>query len=222
MGHVCNALSWALAAVQHELSAGSTLPALPATRLSGFESSPVQLCPFLPERLCTGHPWGVEGGLGAPGHLPHCSSQLQRMAEMDVAGGGQQGAGRAALGKHRFRFTLLFWLHHVACRILVPHLGIEPRPLAVKAASPIHWTAGKFLRTRLLKREGPAQPSGLCGGLRPRPPIWLPVRVLPSPPVSWSEPPHSPGGAPVEEGARLGPLGLYGGASPLTGPRPRF
>ena len=129
-------------------------------------------------------------------------------------GRGQTGRGLVAVGRERagqpsantgFVSLYLFWPHHVACRILVPHLGTELVPLAVKAASPHHWTAGKFLRTRVLKREGPAQPSGLCGGLRPRPPIWLPVRVLPSPPVSWSELPHSPGGAPVEEGARLGP-----------------
>ena len=32
----------------------------------------------------------------------------------------------------------------MACRILVPQPGIEPRPLAVKAWSPNHWTAREF------------------------------------------------------------------------------
>ena len=31
-----------------------------------------------------------------------------------------------------------FWPHHVACRVLVPRPGIEPRPLAVKAQRPNH------------------------------------------------------------------------------------
>ena len=89
--------------MQHELSAGSALPALPATRLFGFESSPVQLCPFLPERLCTGHPWGVDGSLGAPGRLPHCSSQLQRDGRdgrgwWRSAGSERQGGKRKVSG----------------------------------------------------------------------------------------------------------------------------
>ena len=32
----------------------------------------------------------------------------------------------------------------MACRILVPWLGIEPRPMAVKALSPNHWTVREF------------------------------------------------------------------------------
>ena len=36
------------------------------------------------------------------------------------------------------------WLRHVACRILVPQPMIEPRPSAMKARSPNHWTTGKF------------------------------------------------------------------------------
>ena len=34
-----------------------------------------------------------------------------------------------------------FWPHNEACRILVPWPGIEPRPAAVKAPSPNHWTS---------------------------------------------------------------------------------
>ena len=37
-----------------------------------------------------------------------------------------------------------FWLHCTAWGILVPLLGIEPAPLAVKAQSPNHWTAREF------------------------------------------------------------------------------
>ena len=35
-----------------------------------------------------------------------------------------------------FFFFFLFWLHHIACEILVPQLGIELELLAVKAWSP--------------------------------------------------------------------------------------
>jgi len=33
----------------------------------------------------------------------------------------------------------------MACEILVPHLGIEPAPLAGEARSLNHWTAGEVL-----------------------------------------------------------------------------
>ena len=39
---------------------------------------------------------------------------------------------------------VLFWLHHMAFGILVPWLGIEPGSLAVKVASPNHWTTREF------------------------------------------------------------------------------
>ena len=39
---------------------------------------------------------------------------------------------------------IYFWLCHAACGILVPRAGIEPRPLAVKALSPNHWTSREF------------------------------------------------------------------------------
>ena len=38
----------------------------------------------------------------------------------------------------------IFWLHSMACRMLVPQRGIKLVPLAVKAQSPNHWTARKF------------------------------------------------------------------------------
>ena len=37
-----------------------------------------------------------------------------------------------------------FWLHCVACRILIPQSGIEAQPSAVKAQSPNHWTTREF------------------------------------------------------------------------------
>ncbi|XP_073653948.1 protein yippee-like 2 isoform X1 [Tursiops truncatus] len=44
--------------------------------------------------------------------------------------------------------TTLGWKYprRTACRIFVPRSGIEPRPSAVKAWSPNHWTAREFLR----------------------------------------------------------------------------
>ena len=43
-----------------------------------------------------------------------------------------------------------FWPHRAACGILVPQPGIEPRPLAVEAQSPNHWTAGEVPLVSLL------------------------------------------------------------------------
>ena len=37
-------------------------------------------------------------------------------------------------------FSLSFWLYCMTCGLLVPWPGIKPRPLAVKAWSPNHWT----------------------------------------------------------------------------------
>ena len=38
-------------------------------------------------------------------------------------------------------FLFFFFLHHAACRILVPRPGMEPTPPAVEAQSPNYWTA---------------------------------------------------------------------------------
>ena len=37
-------------------------------------------------------------------------------------------------------FFFIFWLHHVACSILVPWPGIEPKPPVAEAQSLNHWT----------------------------------------------------------------------------------
>ena len=41
-------------------------------------------------------------------------------------------------------FFFSFWLHHMACGILVPQLGIEFKPLASRVQSPNHWITGEF------------------------------------------------------------------------------
>ena len=46
---------------------------------------------------------------------------------------------------------LFFWLCRVACGILVPRPGIEPRPMAVKALSPNRWTTREFPRKCIIK-----------------------------------------------------------------------
>ena len=43
-------------------------------------------------------------------------------------------------------FYFIFLAMPTACGILVPHLGIEPSPSAVKVPSPDYWTAREFLR----------------------------------------------------------------------------
>ena len=50
------------------------------------------------------------------------------------------------------QYFFFFWLHHVACGILVPQPGIQPLPPAVEARSLNPWTA----------REVPPLPVFLC------------------------------------------------------------
>ena len=50
-------------------------------------------------------------------------------------------------------FFFFFWLHHAACGILVPLLGIEPRPLAVNARGPNHWTVREFPSSGSFSKE---------------------------------------------------------------------
>ena len=50
-----------------------------------------------------------------------------------------------------FSFTFFFWPHRAACGVLDPRPGIEPWPLAVKAWSPNHRTAGEFPKIYLFK-----------------------------------------------------------------------
>ena len=46
-----------------------------------------------------------------------------------------------------------FWLHHRACRILIPLPEVEPWPSAVKAQRPYHWTTREFPRMHSLCSE---------------------------------------------------------------------
>ena len=41
-------------------------------------------------------------------------------------------------------YLCMYWQCQAACGILVPQPGMEPRPMAVKAGSPNHWTAREF------------------------------------------------------------------------------
>ena len=54
---------------------------------------------------------------------------------------------------HYFLFFFPLWLHHPVCAVLVPWPWIEPRPSAMKAWSPNHWTARKFPITSNLDLE---------------------------------------------------------------------
>ena len=60
-------------------------------------------------------------------------------------------------GSHSTSFFFFFWPLGLACGILVPQPGIEPRPPAVEVWSPNHWTArevpGLFLTDDAACRE---------------------------------------------------------------------
>ena len=43
-------------------------------------------------------------------------------------------------------YLFIYWPHRVACGILVPRPGIEPKAMRVKAQSPNHWTTREFPR----------------------------------------------------------------------------
>ena len=47
-------------------------------------------------------------------------------------------------------FFFSFWLHHMACGILVPQLEIELKPLASIVQSPNHWITREFCPTYLI------------------------------------------------------------------------
>ena len=44
-----------------------------------------------------------------------------------------------------------FLVTHVACGILVPQLGIEPKPPALEAQSPNHWTIREVPLLKMIK-----------------------------------------------------------------------
>ena len=57
---------------------------------------------------------------------------------------------KGGLWSFRDHLFFFFWPRCAAYGILVPRPGIEPRPSAVRARSPNHWTAREFPRPSLL------------------------------------------------------------------------
>ena len=51
------------------------------------------------------------------------------------------------------KFFFCFWLCQEACGILIPWPGIEPGPSTMKAWSLNQWTARKFLKIYIIKRN---------------------------------------------------------------------
>ena len=57
-------------------------------------------------------------------------------------------------------FFFNFWLHHVACGILVPRPGIKPAPPALETQSLNHWTARDVPLAQPGKLELPSREGG--------------------------------------------------------------
>lgn len=53
---------------------------------------------------------------------------------------GADQAGTSIFFKN-YLLTLIFWLHYVACGVLVPRSGVTPVPPALEAWSLNHWTS---------------------------------------------------------------------------------
>ena len=49
-----------------------------------------------------------------------------------------------------FLFLFFFWLHRIACGILIPWPGFEPMPCALELQSPNHWTVREFPASHFL------------------------------------------------------------------------
>ena len=84
--------------------------------------------------------WAVDEGRwgGAPCESSWMQERKARGNEREVTMSWERQSSNA-----HFRLS---WLYHVACGMLVPWPGIEPRPLAVKVLSPNHWTSGNCLQ----------------------------------------------------------------------------
>ena len=61
-----------------------------------------------------------------------------------------------------FFLFLFLWPSHAACRILVPRLGMEPRPLAMRAANPTTGRPGNSPIDRPHNRIHPVTLFALC------------------------------------------------------------
>ena len=64
--------------------------------------------------------------------------------------------------KHRQEFFFFFWPSHAACKILVPRLGMEPQPLAMRAADPTTGRPGNSPIDRPHNRIHPVTLFALC------------------------------------------------------------
>ena len=69
---------------------------------------------------------------------------------LNLPGSGGRGGGGGMIQykvlklQCNIQSSNFFSFGHMACGILVPHPGIEPGPLAVKAPSPNNWTTREF------------------------------------------------------------------------------
>ena len=105
-----------------------------------------------PYVLCPHGECGAEGFLWCGGHpCDGIQSPPQRVAGTLAC---------MALKSLECSLTFFCFGHHVACGILVPQPGTEPRPSAVRTRSPNHWTAREFPVLLLFKRN--LRYSSLC------------------------------------------------------------
>ena len=117
---------------QEDLSSPSMLSSGTSSLLAGCQSR---------ETLCgaLGAPPGYQGpGLPGP-RPPHSEMKKMKVKEEPCP---HHPAVTVCIN---YTFCIPFlWPGHTARRILVPQPGTEPRPSAVRARSPNHWTAREF------------------------------------------------------------------------------
>ena len=83
---------------------------------------------------CLAGKWSL--GLGPQAHfhsLIYCNRKLDNRGVTETSGSGALLLTRLHSGQVTFFF--FWWLHHMACRILVPQPGIEPVPPILGAQS---------------------------------------------------------------------------------------
>ena len=109
-------------------------------------------------RLCASNAGGARWLPGQGTEIPHVLKHRQTKQTRTTWGREGRAAfwtkrsdtvlnPRAATSLYFFNFKKvfkIFWLHHMAYRILVPWPKIKPLPPAVGAQIPNHWTAREF------------------------------------------------------------------------------
>ena len=86
----------------------------------------------------------VDDILSSSNSMTFCTRQNYRDSRK-ISGCRGQGGGMTRWNTYsHLVFLFFFWLLSVACGILVSQAGIEPRPSAVRARSPNHWTTREF------------------------------------------------------------------------------